>query len=165
MTNQEYTSQQTSISVINKVYTKGEYIRGSNILDYGGGKYDKNIEYMKQKGCNVVVYDPYNRSDEYNANTIDFINTHPIQYIVCSNVLNVIKEDDVIAEVLEDISNTKQKNQGCKVYISVYEGDKTGEPKETTKGWQRNEKTDCYKDVINRFIPVSKVSNGIIICD
>ncbi len=165
MEKQQYTSQQTSISVVNKVYTKGEYVQGANILDYGGGKYDKNIEYMAQRGCRVVIYDPYNRSNEYNKNTIAFVNSNPIQYIVCSNVLNVIKEDNVIAEVITNIVRIKQRNPGCKVYISVYEGDKTGKPKETAKGWQRNQKTDYYVKVIQRYMAVSKVSNGIIICD
>jgi len=165
MLNQQYTSQDTSINVINKVYTKGEYVRGSNILDYGGGKFDSNIEYMAQKDCHVVVYDPYNRSEEYNKNTMDFVNNNSINYIVCSNVLNVIKEDDIIKEVIKNILAIKQKNDECKVYISVYEGDKTGNQKETTKGWQRNQKTSCYINLIKDLGCTAELNKGIIVVD
>lgn len=165
MLNQQYTSQDTSINVINKVYTKGKYVKGSNILDYGGGKYDSNIEYMEQKGCRVIVYDPYNRSEEYNKNTMDFVSNNLIHYIVCSNVLNVIKEDNIITEIIKNILEIKQKNNGCKVYISVYEGDKTGNQKETTKGWQRNQKTSCYIEFIKNLGYEAKLNKGIIVID
>ena len=164
MTKQQFTSKGTSISVVNKIYTNKDFACGSNILDYGGGKYDKNIEYMAHKGCKVVVYDPYNRSDEYNKATMSFVASNPIHYVVCSNVLNVIKEQTVLCEVLNNIATIQRKNKGCRVYIAVYEGNKTGVPAETSKGWQRNLPTKGYLDIISKFMPISEVKNGIIVC-
>ena len=164
MGKQQITSKDTSISVVNKIYTNKDFSRGSNILDYGGGKYDKNIEYMAKKGCKVVIYDPYNRSNEYNKQTITFVNSQPIHYIVCSNVLNVIKEDSVVEEVISNIAKIKSRNPGCTVYISVYEGDKTGISKETSKGWQRNLKTKEYYPLICKYLAIYETKNGIIVC-
>ena len=50
---QLYSSADTSINTVSAVY---KYIDAPNtvILDYGGGKYDTNVEYMMQK-CNSPV--------------------------------------------------------------------------------------------------------------
>ena len=42
---QKYSSKDTSINVVNKVYKQYLFNANSKILDYGGGKYDTNKEY------------------------------------------------------------------------------------------------------------------------
>lgn len=166
MTKQQFTSKETSISTVNKIYTNIDFKGGYNILDYGGGKYDNNIEYMAKKGNKVVVYDPYNRSNEYNKQTIAFVNTQQIHFIVCSNVLNVIQEDSVLEEVLVNIRRIKNSHPECqRVYISVYEGDKSGRARETTKGWQRNLKTKEYYKWICKYFSIVATKNGILVCE
>ena len=46
---QEYTSKDTSINTVNAIYKKGYFKEGDEILDFGGGKYDSNIEYLSWK--------------------------------------------------------------------------------------------------------------------
>lgn len=139
---QLYSSADTSINTVSAVY---KYIDAPNtvILDYGGGKYDTNAKYMLDK-CNasVLVYDPYNRTSEHNSKVIQFFKLNPAKIVVCSNVLNVIKEDEIILDILGNIKSLMAKD-GV-VYIKVYERDKSGVGCKTTKGWQRNMKLISY---------------------
>lgn len=157
---QKYTSKDTSINTINKVYKQKEFEDGSTILDYGGGKYDSNAVYMKEKGCKLYVYDKFNRSDSHNENVIKKMLNNPPDYLVCSNVLNVIYENEIIMEILEDI----QKYKATKIFFAIYEGNKSGIGKETSKGWQRNEKTSAYISIIDRYFNIISIGNQIIEC-
>lgn len=164
MMKQQYTSKETSISTVNKVYTNMYFAPGSIILDYGGGKYDKNVEYMQSKGCKVLVYDPYNRTEEHNRAVMEYVKNNSIDYVVCSNVLNVIKEDSVVQEVLTDIHNIQEVNKDkCVVYIKVYEGNKSGIGKQTKKGYQRNLSTKNYLSLVSKFLPKCIIKKGTII--
>lgn len=164
---QKYSSAATSLSVVNKVYTQYKYKRGSIILDYGGGKYDKNVQYMLEKyNSKVLVYDPFNRSVEHNKKVMlkatNLAFTKGIDYIVCSNVLNVIAESSVIYEVLRNIRMLSGVD--TEVLITIYEGDGTGVGKKTTKGWQRNEKTANYLDICRYYFDSVEQKRGIIHC-
>lgn len=149
---QEFTSENTCgrrISFIYRNLPKTE-ISNKTILDYGGGKYDDAIEYMKRNKSNVFIYDPYNRSDEYNTETLRKISENRgVDIIVCSNVFCVIKEDAVILEALENMKNIVKKNGS--IYIGMYEGSKTGIGGATTKGYQRNQKTAEYVPLIKEI--------------
>ena len=102
--NQKYTSKDTSINTVNKIYKTYNFPANSLILDYGGGKYDTNQEYMASKGIKLIVFDPYNRSKTHNAQVLKRAKLG-VDYIVCSNVLNVIAEPEVIRDVLETIKH------------------------------------------------------------
>lgn len=139
---QLYSSADTSINTVSAVY---KLIDAPNtvILDYGGGKYDTNAEYMLQK-CNsrVLVFDPYNRTPEHNSKVIQYFKLNPAKVVVCSNVLCVIKEDEIILDILGNIKDLMAYD-GI-LYIKIYERDKTGIGCKTTKGWQRNQKLSDY---------------------
>ena len=139
---QKYTSANTSINTVSAVY---KLIDTPNtvILDYGGGKYDTNAEYKLQK-CNsrVLVFDPYNRTPEHNSKVIQYFKLNPAKIVVCSNVLCVIKEDEIILDILGNIRDLMDY-YGI-LYIRVYERDKTGVGCRTTKGWQRNQCIESY---------------------
>ncbi len=140
---QEYTSKDTSINTVSAIYKQIGFGMVSTILDYGGGKYDTNAQYMQEKRkCTVLVYDPYNRTPEHNRNVLKYFTNNPAYFVVCSNVLNVIKEDEVIIEALRHIYSLMNKNGF--LYIKVYERDKSGIGCATTKGWQRNQKLNEY---------------------
>lgn len=140
---QEYTSADTSINTVSAVYKKLGSLCGEVILDYGGGKYDSNKDYMeKMYNTLVLVYDPYNRTSEHNHKVLSYFTKKPARHVVCSNVLNVIKEDDVILEILRHIYSLMDKNGW--LYIKIYERDKSGIGCKTTKGWQRNQKLSEY---------------------
>lgn len=164
-TTQKITSAATSISTINKIYKllpQMGYQVGTTILDYGCGAYNKNKEYAND--CNYLWfgYDPYNRTKEYNDSTLLWLENTKPNVIICSNVLNVIAESDVLMDVLGQIYNYAGDNTD--VYITIYEGDKSGVGKVTTKGYQRNEKLTNYRDYINKYFKVTDVRGNILKC-
>lgn len=149
---QEYTSKDTSVNTVSAVYKQVTFGLCETILDYGGGKYDTNAQYMKEtRDCAVLVYDPYNRTQEHNRKVLQYFTQRPAHNVVCSNVLNVIKEDDVILEVLRHIYSLMDK--GGFLYIKIYERDKSGIGCKTTKGWQRNQR-------VNDYIPFIEIAFG-----
>lgn len=160
MVNQKYTSADISINVVNLVYKKFPFEKGSVVLDYGGGKYDTNQEYMASKGIKLMVFDPYNRSKTHNAQVLKRAKLG-VDYIVCSNVLNVIAEPEVIRNVVETIKHLA-KNK-AKVVFAIYEGDKTGKGKVTTKGYQRNQKTADYMKLINEYFDYTHKKGNLIV--
>lgn len=152
---QKYSSKNTSLNQVAAVYKRFRFPEGATVLDYGGGKYDTAAEYMKAQGVTVKVYDPYNRTPEENAAALAITP----DYVVCSNVLNVIAEDEVIDGILADLASYP-----ATVLITVYEGNGTGAGAATTKGYQRNQKAAAYWEMIDRhFSQVSK-HNGVYIC-
>lgn len=155
---QTYLSKDTSVNTVSRVYTKrGNEMEGA-ILDYGGGRYDTNADYMKRTYDKVLlVYDPYNRDKVHNGNIRAFFRLYPPMTIVCSNVLNVIKENNVIRDILLDMKSFMCDN--TIVYITVYERDKTGIGCETSKGWQRNEKLQVYLRFVETIFPKSEKFN------
>lgn len=138
---QTYTSKETSISTVNKVYKDLPITTEPKvILDYGCGKYNNNKEIAESKGYIWLGYDPYNRTDEENNESMLYITRNgKADIVICSNVLNVIAENDII----QSIANTLPMF-GNKVLVTIYEGDKSGIGKVTKKGYQRNEKAIEY---------------------
>ena len=161
---QSISSKDTSIAQVSKAITTFEtkfgFRKGSVILDYGGGRYDLAIDYMKKRGCRLVVYDPFWRSAEYNKKSLDTFKQHP-DYITCANVLNVIKEDNIVEAVVSRIRRLSRP--GTIVCLSIYEGNGTGMGKRTTKGWQRNQKMDSYLPLIRRYFPNVVKKYGVFI--
>jgi hypothetical protein len=129
-----------------------EYQAGTTILDYGCGAYNKNKEYANDYNYLWFGYDPYNRTEEYNNSTLLWLENAKPNIIICSNVLNVIAEDNVLMDVLGQIYD--YAGDDTDVYITIYEGDKSGLGKVTTKGYQRNEKLNAYRDYILEFFDV-----------
>ena len=159
---QKYSSKDTSVNVVNKVYKKYAFCPNSRILDYGGGKYDSNAEYMKQFGSEVFVFDKFNRSADHNDSVISSMKKAAPDYVVCSNVLNVILENEIIESIISDIASLCGTG---KVVFAIYEGNRSGVGMATTKGYQRNMLTRAYLPYILPYFSVIKVKNGIIECE
>jgi hypothetical protein len=147
---QEYTSANTSINAITSIYNKVTFPKGTEILDYGGGRYDTNANHLKPSGVLLKVYDPYNRTPKHNEAVLRHFKSGA-EVIVCANVLNVIKEDEVILNVLRHINMLLKGT----AYIQIYEGDKTGNSKQTSKGYQRNQKTAEYIKLLDNVFDSS----------
>ena len=113
---------------------------------------------MAKKGVNVGVYDPFNRSKEHNMKVLE--NYVLPNYIVCSNVLNVIKEESIVIDVLQKMK--LYSRPGTIIYIAIYEGDRSGIGKQSKKdSWQRNEKAGNYKSIIEKVFGVAE-GNAIV---
>lgn len=148
-TNQEYHSDATSINSnkLPAVYKLVDFHPGDVVLDFGGGKFDNAVNYLKDKDVTLLVYDPYNRSAEHNQEVLSILKEHGgADAAVNSNVLNVIKEPEARQTVLRNISRLTKK--GAPIYITVYEGKKNNEGEVTRSGYQLNRKTADYLEEI-----------------
>lgn len=142
---QKFTSANTSINKtrLPKIYNLLDNISNCVVVDYGCGRYTDHIkEWAKDRNIQWYGYDKYNQSPETNDVSISKLNE--ADYVVCSNVLNVIAEDDILLNIIRECSN----NTG-KAFFTVYDGDKTGIGRQTGKDqYQRNQKVKWYLDFI-----------------
>lgn len=126
-------------------------IEGIN-LDIGGGRFDNVSRFYSEHGAENVVYDPFNRSAEHNARALrEIISNGGADSVTISNVLNVIMEPEIRQDVLRK-AKRYVKYRGH-VYITVYEGNKTGVGTETRDGYQLNRKTADYLWEVRQVFP------------
>lgn len=146
---QEFSSAATSINSnkLPAIYNMVEFRPGDVVVDFGGGKFDNAVNYLKDKNVTLLVYDPYNRSAEHNKEVLRLLKEHGgADAAVNSNVLNVIKEPEAREAVLKNIK--KITKRGAPIYITVYEGRGDGAEGPTKSGYQLNRKTGDYMDEV-----------------
>ena len=154
MVDQEYDSAATSINSnkLPAIYRMVSFNEGDVIVDFGGGKFDNAVEYIRDKGATLCVYDPYNRSAEHNREVLKILRENGgADAAVNSNVLNVIKEPEARKNVLENIARITKP--GAPIYITVYEGKGNGQEGPTKSGYQLNRKTADYLEEIQEVFP------------
>lgn len=148
---QEFSSAATSINStkLPAIYKMVDFRSGDVVVDFGGGKFDNAVNYLKDKDVTLLVYDPYNRSAEHNKEVLQILKEHGgADAAVNSNVLNVIKEPEAREAVLRNIK--KITKRGAPIYITVYEGKGDGAEGPTKSGYQLNRKTADYMDEIEQ---------------
>ena len=146
---QEITSADTSINT--RVPAAGHtalsqnniYKSGEKIIDIGGGKSKNVISMVSRKNkANLKVFDPFNKTSRHNKMVSNRYGYGQSDVSTAMNVLNVIKEKVNRKKVIEQGYNAIY--QGQSFYIQIFEGDKSGNGKETSKGWQENRTLDSY---------------------
>lgn len=155
---QKITSKLTSTNQIpagHKLILKYSQYKITN-LDIGAGKYDAYHDVLKKLNIINSNYDPFNRSalenDNALKNTYDTITVH--------NVLNVIMEKDIRLSIIKLCYSHLQGNTA---FFTVYEGDRLGIGKKTSKGWQENRKTKTYlKEIDSVFDSVERIGKLIL---
>ena len=161
---QEFNSADTSINSgkLPTVYSKLEFANGCTVLNYGGGKFNNTIEFGNANGFTDLIFDPFNRTVEWNAAVVKSISEKGVDLAILSNVLNVIKEVDVRGFVLSVLANTLDENKP--LFITVYEGDRTGYGRQTSRSaWQENRKLKEYlAEVQKHFTHVKTRYNTIV---
>lgn len=165
-TEQQYSSAATSInsSKLPAVFKMVDFEKDSVNLDYGGGKFDNAAEYLSsQYGATNLVYDKYNRTNEHNREVLSQVRKNGgADTVTCSNVLNVIAEEQ---ERLAVLRNCKRfLKPGGKCYITVYEGNSSGEGAPSKAGYQLNRKTKDYEDEIKQVFSSVKRRGKLFIC-
>ena len=159
---QLYDSADTSINKnkkpagYNELKKRGEIKDGDVIVDIGGGRFDNLVEDAAEEGATVKVYDPFNRTPEHNSVVVDSVKDGQADMAMSHNVLNVIQEDKNIIDIVLQAENAIKPNG--KAHFSVYEGTGKGEGKVTTKGYQRNEKTEAYIPLIEKVFGEANVT-------
>lgn len=161
---QEYDSAATSINStkLPAIYKMIKLQPGTVGVDFGGGKFDNAVEYLRDQDVILCVYDPYNRSAEHNRGVLRTLRANGgADFAINSNVLNVIKEPEARKGVLENIK--KITKSGAPIYITVYEG--RGDAKEgvTKSGYQLNRKTADYLEEIQEVFPDAKRKGKLIV--
>lgn len=161
---QEYDSAATSINStkLPAIYRMIKLQPGTVGVDFGGGKFDNAIEYLRDQDVTLCVYDPYNRSAEHNREVLRTLRANRgADFAINSNVLNVIKEPEARKGVLENIK--KITKSGAPIYITVYEG--RGDAKEgvTKSGYQLNRKTADYLEEIQEVFPDATRKGKLIV--
>ena len=161
---QEYDSAATSINStkLPAIYRMIKLQPGTVGVDFGGGKFDNAIDYLRDQDVTLCVYDPYNRSAEHNREVLRTLRANGgADFAINSNVLNVIKEPEARKGVLENIK--KITKSGAPIYITVYEG--RGDAKEgvTKSGYQLNRKTADYLEEIQEVFPDAKRKGKLIV--
>jgi hypothetical protein len=165
---QEFSSAETSINKTklptgySTVHKKlGGFQKGSIHIDHGGGKFDNGVEFLKNLGVEAHVYDPFNRPEEHNKKVMDTVGKQGADTASLFNVLNVIKEPEYRQEALKTAHSTLKP--GGRIFIGIYEGDKTGQGKKTKKdSWQNNAPTQAYLNDVKKVFPNAKLEHGII---
>lgn len=160
---QEFSSAATSINStkLPAIYNMVNFRSGDVVVDFGGGKFDNAVNYLKDKGVTLLVYDPYNRSAEHNKEVLRILKEHGgADAAVNSNVLNVIKEPEAREAVLRNIK--KITKSGAPIYITVYEGRGDGAEGPTKSGYQLNRKTSDYMDEIGKVFSNVKRKGKLI---
>jgi len=169
---QEFSSADTSINQVrlpaafNKLAREEVWLdffdEGGINFDIGGGRFDNATNFLEDYNVTNIVYDPFNRSDEHNKNAVQKGADGKADTVTINNVLNVIQEEANQIQTLEQAYNALKV--GGVAYISVYEGNKTGQGKQTSKGWQNNKSLNEYVPLVRKVFGKNNVivKNGII---
>lgn len=161
---QEFDSADTSInsSKLPAVYKLISIPEGTVGVDFGGGRFNNAVEYIRDLGATLCVYDPYNRTAQHNREMLKTLKANGgADWAVNSNVLNVIKEPEARQSVLKNIS--KITKSGATIYITVYEGRRDAKEGPTKSGYQLNRKTQDYLEEIQEVFPDAKRKGKLII--
>jgi len=154
---QKITSADTSIKQVPAVFKRVNFKTGTLNFDIGCGKYpDLLTDEMRRIGVMNIGWDPYHAKSNCQINS-KFIYRkgcfdERFDTVTCSNVLNVIKPLDIKHNIVELAHKLLCKNGVA--YFLIYEGDKTGVGRATTKGWQNNMKANRYEKIISCHFPV-----------
>jgi len=159
---QAISSANTSLRQVAATFKRKDFIPGDRNLDIGGGRFDIGTQYLAEKGVENVVFDPYNRTPDENRIVFGRLRSgERFPTVTANNVLNVIAEQNVRLNVV--LQAAKALSPNGTAYFLVHEGNRTGEGKETTKGWQNNKKTEDYiSEVKEHFNEVQRKGNLII---
>lgn len=161
---QTCTSKATSINSgrLPAVYGKRLYYAGDVLLDYGCGRYTDHIRAALPNQI-YLPFDPYNQPHQVNLESWSMVRiamkTATPVTVVCSNVLNVIDDENEVWNIARNIWTIVRKTGGVG-YVTVYEGDRTGIGRKTGPDqYQRNARLADYL----KYFPGAQIYNGMIV--
>lgn len=156
---QRVSSAQTSLCQVPALLKQAPLARGVN-LDIGGGHCDRGTAYLKTRKVTSYVFDPFNRPAQENLRAAKAACCGQAATVTLANVLNVIPEAAGRRRVLQQAADAV----GAKgtVYVDVYEGDRQGNGKRTSRGWQANRALASYQRELSRIFKRVQVVAGRI---
>ena len=160
------TSAKTARNILPAIFRKVDKVvgwqTGDRNIDYGGGPYSKLTMALADKGVDNLVYDPHHKSAEHNLEVLMSCNLNPADTATLSNVLNVIPNLKVRLEVIREVKSLL--SDGGMLFVTVYEGDRSGKGKKTRDGWQENRRLNTYRKELSRVFDTVRLVNGLLIC-
>lgn len=126
------------------------------VLDIGGGKSDQNVQYLAgTKQIQLLVWDPFNRSQEHNAKVKASIQQQQADAATSMSILNVIENIEARLAHIVTVKQATKIDGFC--YFKVW----SGEGKERGTGVSTKTAT-CYQAnaPAKRFISEVKVVFG-----
>lgn len=161
---QDVSSADTSLAQIPAVFKSKIFVpRGKN-LDIGAGKFDLGKEYLEsERGVEESVpFDPFNRSVESNRAAVDRLQSgEQFGTTTVPNVLNVIAEAPARDNVILQAAQALEPNGVA--YFQIYEGDRSGNGRRTSRGFQNNKKTSDYVAEVRKHFRDVRTSGNIIV--
>lgn len=158
---QQTSSARTSVSALARGFKSKFFISNTVNADIGGGKFDHGTLFLKNKKIENLVFDPFNRSKEFNAIVAQKLQNKIANTASVFNVLNVLdcqySQDRVIA-----LARLSLKQNGIALF-QIYCGDKSGVGKQTICGFQANKKLFEYLPSINQHFNTIKIVDRLII--
>lgn len=93
--NSQWLEQEENTAGINAFYDLPLDDNVSVMVDFGGGRFDVNKDYMQKKNIELLVWDPYNRTQAHNERVKQFVLQTKVKAVSSMSVLNVIPEVEV----------------------------------------------------------------------
>ena len=125
-------------------------------LDIGGGQFDTITHFLANQNVRNLVYDPYNRTPKHNIQVLMSCKSHPVDSVTIMSVLNVINEPREQIHVLE-LAKQVLKPKG-RVFIKIWEGNRSGIKSEENEKFQWNSKTANYLKLVRTVFPRASLS-------
>jgi hypothetical protein len=161
---QDVSSADTSLAQIPAVFKSKTFVpRGKN-LDIGAGKFDLGKQYLEsERGVTESVpFDPFNRSLESNRAAVNRLQSgERFGTTTIPNVLNVVAEAPARDNVILQAAQALEPNGVA--YFQIYEGDRSGNGRRTSKGFQNNKKTSDYVAEVRKHFGNVRTSGNIIV--
>jgi len=161
-------SDNTSIKqlpvIVRKIAKIGGWIPKSLNWDIGCGKYPQIMtDYLYDNyGVVNLPYDPHNQDEDTNSSTMILVRRFMVDSVTISNVLNVILERVIRINLLE---KAKRYCSG-KVYITVYEGNRSGMSISVKKdSWQNNRILKSYLPEVKEVFDDVIIKHNMIIAE
>lgn len=166
---QKHGSAGTSLNQVASTFKKkGLFKPNTRNLDIGGGRFDTATEFMKGMGVENLVFDPFNRSADWNRKVAMAIQDGGADTVTVNNVLNVIAEDEVIENIILQAAHALKPNGVA--YFLTYEGNKSGvggvskvKGSDIDSSFQRHQLTKEYLPFIQKYFADVSIKNKVIV--
>lgn len=149
-------SANTSVSQIPATLKRVQWKSGTSNVDIGCGKYPQLFtDALKEYGVTNYAIDPAWHPDWFERRSPN----RAADTITVNNVFCVLP-DDMHEAVIQNIQ--QYSNEHTIIYVLIYEGDRSGMHRTTSRGYQRNERTQLYVPYLkHHFSTVEREGNLI----
>jgi SAM-dependent methyltransferase len=137
----------------------------TRLLDLGGGAYDDGKDYLAERAIEAAIYDPFMRTDEYNQETLQWLEKQPVDAVTSNGVLNVINTDAARLQHIQQAYDSLKP--GGLALFKVWSGDNSGIPLTELGRFQSNREAATYLNEVRSVfgdIGVSLHEDSKLIC-